>query len=203
MKTPPRTLGEILGLRGWEPNILDRWRLARDDDRVRVAVEKLDSLWQTWSPEQRLLLLRTVEQIAYARRATKAWKSGNLDTIQRYKRLAREGLRAAWLAQSIIDRCPPPWSEGQAAIQDFVMQLVEFVTCSLHETSNADHYVATHVAALMLTDLRSRPDSTPTLELISELLWLAEGMKTENPDRRSIILRLSTKGLTKTQVARD
>ena len=120
MKTPPRTLGQILGLRGPDtPDVFNRWRLSRKDNRVRVAVEKLDRVWQTWSREQRQLLLRTAEQITYAQEATNAWNPKDPEhrkTLQRYKRLAEEGLHAARLAESIIERFQPGWNEPQSLI---------------------------------------------------------------------------------------
>ena len=203
MKTPPRTLGELLGLRGLKPapDIFDRWHLSRDDNRVRDVVETIDK--KKWSPEQRLQLLQTVDQIVYAKRARTAWDPKDNDTMQRYRRLAREGLRAAWLAQSIIDRCTPSWNEEQPDMRDFVLHLIEFVTCSLHETWNADHYLATRIADRMVAELRSWPDSAPTLELIAELVWLADGIKPDEKPSVSAILRLSSKKITKTQVARD
>ena len=199
------TLGDLLGFdlpRSGEAkkplvdlfDVFTRWQLSRDDPNATEAVRELQGWWQGWSVPRRIQLLQTVEQIAQLRQVNAAWRRKDPERTRRYEVLAEEGLHAARLAESIIDRCPPPWNEDQGAIRDLVIQLVSFVNTSLNETSKADPDVATYVATVLIDEARSYPDR-PSMEFLAKLAWLAGGMKENDPYASSTIGRLTLTSL--------
>lgn len=165
-------------------DLFARWGCLPDDLRAKAIERKLASAWRTWPEWRRELLLSTSEALANAGPAKPKRTATRSRMDRQLTDLAKAGLAAARLALSL--------SESEAlrkttvvqspAVSALVSYLLAFGSAALRVTSALDSEVARGVGSKMLERLEetSSPKSDGiSRELLTELVWLAGGMKGE------------------------
>lgn len=172
-------------------DILRRWRLPVDDLNARAIADRLGVLWQSWTFQQRLILLTAAENVATAEAALHDWMQG-AEQKRRYKLLAHQCKTAMRLAEDITRLFPPPWKEAHEPVRQLIASLVDFAGTGLEESAVLDHNIAGRLARSALHDLRRktpRGGARASWALVGELAWLAGGKRKRQPCDESTIRR--------------
>lgn len=173
-------------------DIFARWQLATDDEHALHVSRTLNGLWESWTVEQRLLLLDAAEAVSEADRARKEWRCNEAEKA-RHRLLATQCSDAARLATSLAGTFPPPWDREREQVGQLITMLADFASSGLHETVILEHDRAIQLAKRSIAQLREntpRGAAKASLALVSELAWLAGGKQDEAPRDESTIRRI-------------